>query len=104
MFVVGYRVVGGVAKRSLTKLSESTGVEVWTTTDFGDTNNGAWEMITIGSDSNVYMTGVTGKSSLEEMNFKSGGNVPDGDAVVVKMTQSSLTSSTIPSKSSISWT
>ena len=78
MFVVGYRVVGGVAKRCLTKLSESTGVEGWTTTDFGDTNNGAFEMITVGSDSNVYMTGVTGKTNLEEMNFKSYGNVPDG--------------------------
>jgi hypothetical protein len=35
-------------------------------------------MITVGTDGNVYMSGVTGKSSLEEMNFKSYGNVPDG--------------------------
>jgi len=82
LFVVGYRVVDGVAKRCLTKLSESTGVEGWTTTDFGDTNNGAWEMITKGTDGYVYMAGVTGKANLEEMNFKSYGNVPDGTAVV----------------------
>jgi len=74
--VAGYRVVGGVAKRSLTKLSGGSGNEVWTTTDFGDTKNGAWEMITVGTDNNVYLTGVKDKLNLEEMNFKSYGNVP----------------------------
>lgn len=73
--MAGYRVVNGVAKRSLTKLS-SSGNEVWTSTDFGDTKNGAWEMITVGTDKNVYLTGVKDKLNLEEMNFKSYGNVP----------------------------
>ena len=104
ILVVGYRVLSGVGKRSITKLNPSTGVEIWTGTDFGDAANlhGAFELATVvGSD--VYLYGVKKRTSLSEMSFKSYGNVPDGEATIVKIPMSKLTTGNAPVIGDLTW-
>lgn len=67
VLVVGWRKVGSVGRRSVTKLNVATGAEVWTMTDFGDSagSHGAFEMITTkaGAD-HVILTGVKEKPNV----------------------------------------
>ena len=106
VLVVGYRVVGGVAKRSITKLSLETGAEAWTATDFGDSagSHGAWEGIglTAAGDFAV-LGGFYEKASTDEMAFRSYGN-SGAKAVVMQLPVSALAGGSAPTSSSASWT
>ena len=93
IIAVGYRVVGGEARRSITKLALANGAEVWTSTDFGDAagSNGAWECADFNADeSSLVLGGFTGKANLDEMAFKSYGNVFDGNAAALAIPVSAL--------------
>ena len=106
VIVVGFRSVGAVLKRSITKLSLATGAEAWTATDFGDSaaNHGAWEGIELTAAGDfAYACGYTGKPDTDEMSFRSYGN-SYGTAVVIKLPISSLTSTTPPTSASATWT
>ena len=106
LIVCGFRAVGGVYKRSLTKLSLSTGAAVWTATDFGDSagSHGAYENIDITSTGAVLVGGFQGKPNTDEYTFKSYGNAAGGTAVLSSFPLSALTSSTAPTSASASWT
>ena len=85
-------------------MNPSTGVEILTGTDFGDAANlhGAFELATVvGSD--VYLYGVKKRTSLSEMSFKSYGNVPDGEATIVKIPMSKLTTGNAPVIGDLTW-
>ena len=72
LIVAGYRVVNGVAQRSLTKLDLATGAETWTATWPGSGGAGAWEMIELTKDGqHVLLAGLTGAANSQEFNFKS---------------------------------
>ena len=107
LLVVGFQIPensGGVAKRAVTRL-DSQGKEVWTSTDFGDTqqSHGAWEMVTVSDDkSSVLLSGVHKRATNEEMWFKSYGNVADGNAVVMEIPIALLAAPV--SAESASWT
>ncbi|GMI04664.1 hypothetical protein TrVE_jg1415 [Triparma verrucosa] len=103
LLVAGWRTVGGIGKRSVTKLS-SSGSELYTATDFGDSSasHGAYEMIVLDSSNNIYVTGLNKKSDLEEMAFKSYGNVPSGTAIIEKLPASAFGASA-PTSSSVTW-
>lgn len=102
LLVAGWRTVGSVGKRSITKIS-SSGTEFYTATDFGDSSssNGAYEMIVVDS-ADVYLAGLNKKATLDEMAFKSYGNVPGGTAIVQKMPTSAFGSSA-PTSSDVTW-
>jgi hypothetical protein len=105
VLLVGYSKVSSVLKRSITKLSLSTGAEVWTATDFGDSTgaHGAWEGISLTTDGAfAVLGGYTNKPDTSEMSFRSYGN-SGGLAIVSKIPVSSLTSSTAPTSASASW-
>ena len=88
--------------RSVTKLS-SAGTEAYTAASFGDSAgaHGAYEMVKVdGSD--VFLSGLKDKSNLDEMSFKSYGNVPSGTAVVSKFTTSAFGSSA-PAAADAAW-
>ena len=105
VLVIGYRLVGTVMKRSITKLAIATGTEAWTATDFGDADgsHGAWEGIDLTSDgSDAVLGGFTAKETSEEMAFRSYGNC-GGSAVVVKLPVTALTASTAPTSASLTW-
>ncbi|GMH79804.1 hypothetical protein TL16_g08280 [Triparma laevis f. inornata] len=99
LLVAGWRTVGSVGKRSITKIS-SSGTELYTATDFGDSSssNGAYEMIVVDS-TDVYLAGLNKKATLDEMAFKSYGNVPGGTAIVQKMPFGS----SAPTSSDVTW-
>ena len=104
VLVAGFRTVGGILKRSVTKLDLATGAEVWTATDFGDlspTSNGAWESIHIdAATSNVLLGGLKNKPDQKEMSFKSYGNCAGGTAAVVQLPVSAFTGGAAPTLSS----
>ena len=105
VLVAGFRTVGGILKRSVTKLDLATGAEVvWTATDFGDlspTSNGAWESIHIdAATSNVMLGGLKNKPDQTEMSFKSYGNCAGGTAAVVQLPVSAFTGGAAPTLSS----
>ena len=102
LLLVGFQTLDGIAKRSLVRVRPSERRVLWTSTDFGDTrgSHGAWEMVDVTGDS-VLLAGVSGRRSTDEMWFKSYGNVPEGDAVVMEIPFSALNSP--PAASSASW-
>ena len=102
LLLAGYQTIGNVAKRSLVRVSPSERRVVWTATDFGDAqgSHGAWEMVDVTADS-VLLSGVRGRRSKQEMFFKSYGNVPEGNAVVMEIPFSALGSA--PTAASATW-
>ena len=79
----------------MSKLNVATGAEIWTMTDFGDSAgaHGAFEMINAKSDGDhVILTGVKDKPNLDEMAFKSYGNVPNGKAFALRINTGESTS------------
>ena len=105
LLVAGYRSVGGVYKRSITKLRASDGAEVWTFTDFGDTtNHGAWEFASLAGTSDVLLAGFYKRTTTEEFWFKSYGNPfhAGNEAIVMKMSVASLAGASAPSASDVS--
>ena len=99
--------MSGVCKRSITKLNQATGAEIWTTTDFGDssaTSNGAFEMIDVHATHGAILAGVKEKPDCQEMSFKSYGNVGTGKAHVLTMTIATLESSTAPALAGVATT
>ncbi|EOD38130.1 hypothetical protein EMIHUDRAFT_200602 [Emiliania huxleyi CCMP1516] len=106
VLVVGYRLVGGVAYRSMTKLSLATLAETWTATTFGDSSgqHGAWEGIDFSTDgATALLAGFYDKSSADEMSFRSYGNT-GGKAVVMALPVTVLSGASAPTASSASWT
>lgn len=81
-------------------------MEVWTTTDFGDTTNshGAWEMINVDATHGVILTGLKEKPDTSDYAFKSGGNCAGGKAVVITMTIASLSANTAPTITDVATT
>lgn len=108
LIISGYRSVGGVYQRSLTKIGLATGTEIWTATwasDSDSSHHSAWEMIDYTADNNsVLLAGVTAAASNTEFNFKSYGNVINGNAIVQQLPVSALTASTAPVVSAVAWT
>lgn len=109
LVVAGYRVTGGgVAERSLTKLSLLTGVESWTAlwpSAGGAQKHSAWEMVDVTTDgASVILAGLQNADSLEEFNFKSYGNVISGSAIVQRVPVSTLTGGSGPTNSMVTWT
>jgi hypothetical protein len=105
ILVVGYRSVGDVVKRSLTKLSLTTGSQIWLSTDFGDTagSHGGWETISATADgSAVLLSGWQGKPDTTEIGYRSGGNTFGGQAVVMQIPISALSSA--PTSTNATWT
>ena len=78
LLLVGYQTIGSVAKRSVVRVRPSEKRVIWTSTNFGDSqgSHGAWEMVDVTGDA-VLLSGVRGRSTRDEMSFKSYGNVPD---------------------------
>lgn len=103
LLIAGWRTMGGVGHRSLTKLAHDSGFEIWTGT-FGDfvSSHGAWEMISLTSDG-VLLAGLHRKSSTSEMSFKSYGNVAEGQAVIMKLPFSAVVSGIPPTATNASW-
>lgn len=105
LVVAGYRVVGGKAQRSLTKLSVSTGSEIWTTSWPSGAEHGAFEMISLTADKHaVLLAGLTDAPSRSEFNFKSYGNVVSGTALVQKLPVRALLAAVAPGESAVTWT
>ena len=105
ILVVGYRDEGGVVKRSLTRLSLTNGSEVWTATGFGDAAgaHGGWENIDVTADGGaVLLSGWMAKPNTAEMGYRSGGNTFGGNAVVMQIPVSALSSA--PTSADAAWT
>ena len=96
---------GAYGSRYITKLSIATGAEAWTMDDFGDSagNSSFYEMIEVTGDA-VFLAGGINKPNIEEMSFKSYGNVADGQAHVERIPLSALQSASKPQQSQIVWT
>jgi hypothetical protein len=94
--VVGWRSVGSVGKRCITLLDLTSGEEATTLADFGDSagSHGAFEMAEVVGDALV-VAGLHKKPSLDEMAFKSYGNVFEGKAIVQSLPLSTLTSGAV---------
>ncbi|GMH47455.1 hypothetical protein TrRE_jg12491, partial [Triparma retinervis] len=93
--VVGWRTVSGVGRRTVTILDMDNGLTVQTYDGFGDAagSHGALEMGELTSDGlNLVLSGLKGKENLDEMSFKSYGNVSGGTAVVHKISLANLRS------------
>ena len=106
ILVVGRWEVGGVVKRGMAKLDWTGGTQVWLTTDFGDSagSTGAWETIDFTSDkSAALLSGWFKKTDTSPMGYRSGGNTFGGDAVVMKIPVTALTSTTAPTSASATW-
>jgi hypothetical protein len=121
-------------KRSVAKLDQSTGNEIWSMTDFGDSQPfaaeggghtggfGLWKMVKaepeFGNPNRliratvtptptagvVTFSGLYQKPTLTEVKVKSGGNTFGGKAIVVTMSIASLSSNTVPTFSDIATT
>lgn len=95
--IAGYRLIEGVAKRSLTKLFLSTGTEAWTITNFGDRSaeHGAWESVHLSQNNDaLLLAGLHLKPNTEELAFKSYGNAPGGRAVIWRLPVTLLSENT----------
>ena len=108
VIVVGWSTpAGGIGKRSIWKLNLATGQEVWQAS-FDSPNaaqTSAYENLEIASnDKSAYFTGFVNKASLDEMFFKSYGNVVEGTAIVERMSLEKLQGAQKPSASDFSWT
>ena len=108
LIVVGYIYMNGVFVRSLTKLSLTTGQEVWTAPWASSPNQGrmgAWEMAQLTADNaHVLLAGLHEGTEGNEFNFKSYGNVLDGNPIVQKISVSALTGASAPLASAVDWT
>lgn len=105
ILVVGYRSEGGDVKRSLTKLSLTTGSQIWQATNFGDSagSYGGWETIDVTADgSAVLISGWMNKPDTTELGYRSGGNTFGGQAVVMQIPVSALTNA--PTSADATWT
>ena len=101
VIVVGWSTpAGGIGKRSIWKLNLATGQEVWQAS-FDSPNaaqTSAYENLEIASnDKSAYFTGFVNKASLDEMFFKSYGNVVEGTAIVERMSLEKLQGAQKPS-------
>lgn len=106
ILVVGRYDIGGVVKRSVVKVSFTTGSQVWLAHDFGDTagSTGAWETVEITSDkSAILLAGWHKKTDTSPMGYRSGGNTFGGQAVVMQIPVTAL-GATAPTSASASWT
>jgi len=111
LLAAGYRYIGSTIKRSLTKLNQTTGAEVWSMTDFGDnTAHGLWEMIEVDPTHGVILSGLGEMPGTivwpggAKLAFKSGGNTAGGKAVVMTMSIASVSASTAPTNSDVATT
>ena len=107
VLVVGFRSVGGVYSRTITRLSLSTGSQVWQSSNFGDSagSHGGFESIDMTTNGTAALVGgFTNKADTSEYSFRSYGNVAGGQAVVMQLPLSALTSSTAPTSASATWT
>ena len=106
--VAGYKSVGGVLQRSLTKLSLASGQEEWTSTwpsSPTSSSHGAWEMASLSDDgSTVVLAGLHESTDSTEFNFKSYGNVVSGKSLVQAIPVSALAQSSAPTASDVEWT
>ena len=105
LLAVGYTSnSGSVASRAMYRfqlsLTPSSNQEIWGgVSNFGDStdNHGAWEMIDFNHDqTTVLLAGVCNRPNTAEMWFKSYGNVPTGNAVLMEIPISALSSSMDP--------
>ena len=106
LIVAGYRIVSGIAQRSLTKLSLPTGNEIWTTTWPSAIANkhSAWEMVELTKDgAAVLLAGLQNRDYLGEFDFKSYGNVVGAHALVAKVPVAALRSTFSPSPTVTTW-
>jgi hypothetical protein len=106
ILVVGNRCIGGVCMRSLTRLDLTSGSEVWQANDFGDAagSHGGWETIDVTLDlTAVLISGWSNRTYTTEMSYRSGGNTVGGQAVVMEIPVSALTSASAPTSASVSW-
>lgn len=108
LVVAGYKSVGGVLQRSLTKLSLASGQEQWTSTwpsSPTSSSHGAWEMASLSDDgSTVVLAGLHESTDSAEFNFKSYGNVVSGKSLVQAIPVSALAQSSAPTASDVEWT
>ena len=105
--MVGYREVGGVYKRSLTRIKIATGSEVWQANDFGDAavSHGGFETIDITPDGTAALiSGWMKRQYTSDVSYRSGGNTAGGKAVVMKFLVAALTTTRAPTAVSASWT
>ena len=105
LLVVGTRAIAGEYRRCITKLALSTGTEVWSSTDFGDTagTHGAWEQLSLTTDQqSVLLGGLRADTDLSEFHFKSYGNAEGGRGVVSQFPVSAFASA--PTAASATWT
>ena len=80
---------------------------MWQTTSFGDSagSHGAFESIDITTDRNAALiAGFSNKPDTTEYTFRSYGNAVGGQAVVMQMPITALTSSSAPTSASATWT
>ena len=106
ILIAGWRTVGGVGKRALTKLNGQDGTEMWTFAGFGDAAgaHGAIELLTMIGTTDVLLSGLKEKPDAHGMQFKSYGNAAGGKAWLAKMTVLALSSRTTPpALSDITW-
>lgn len=105
LLVFGWRSVGGTYKRSISKITLAEGSETWTATwDSANGGHGAWEMGEITKDGkSILLAGLHNAGSNEEFNFKSYGNVVNGEAIVQSLPVSAC-GETAPAASAASWT
>ena len=103
VLVVGWLNDGGIGKRYITKLS-AAGTKLWTYKGFGDSagSNGAIELITL-QGTNLLVSGLKGKPTLDEMAFKSYGNCGGGVAWMAKISISALAGSSVPTLNPATW-
>ena len=105
ILTVGFREVGGVYMRSITKMDVNTGAEIWTATAFGDAigSYGAFENAEISADgTSLVLAGLRAKPDKEYF-FKSYGNAPAGRAIVMKIPVAALTGATPPTSADVTW-
>ena len=113
LIIAGYRVIGGKAQRTLTKLSSSNGSEEWNAAWAGHSGgggggggkHGAWENIALTSDGTaLLLAGLVEAASMSEFDFKSYGNVVSGAAVVTRLPVSAVLGNRAPAEAAVSWT
>ena len=105
VLVVGWKQVGSVGYRYITKLAGATGQEIWTFIGFGDEagKNGAIELVVMDGETHVIVSGLKNKLDLEEMTFKSYGNCVGGVGWLAKIPVSALEKTSAPVLSDVAW-
>lgn len=97
----------GVYQRALTKIALSTGSVIWGPKLWASATaakHGAWEFAQLSDDgTKVLLAGVYETVGTAEFNFKSFGNVADGNAIVQMLPVSAL-GATAPEAAAVDWT